>query len=127
MVGQNIRQSRFSWEFITGLNQKLNFNSVAYEAFCLKGLISSFSGVLTMRLFLTVQLRQWRLSGPRVQPVLCNRVFKNATRIRLELIGVIIANQPRPYQRHQKSTRTKQKKRKKWKPILLSCSSLTAQ
>lgn len=33
MVGQTTRQSRFFGEFITGLNQKLNFNTVPYEAF----------------------------------------------------------------------------------------------
>lgn len=53
---------------------KTEFQHSGIWSFCLKGLISSFSGVLTMRLCLTVQLRQSCLSGPQVQPVLWNSV-----------------------------------------------------
>lgn len=74
MVGQTTRQPRFFRGVYYRAESKTEFQHSGIWSLCLKGLISSFSGVLTMRLCLTVQLRQPCLSGPRVQPVLCNRV-----------------------------------------------------
>lgn len=78
MAGQTTRQSRFSQGVYYRAKSKTEFQHSGVWRFCLKGLISSFSGVLTMRLYLTVQLRQSCLSGPWVQPVLCNRVKSTA-------------------------------------------------
>lgn len=74
MVGQTTRQSTFLHRECCRSKSRTEFQHSGIWSFCLKGLISLFSGVLTMRLFLTVQLRQSCLSGPWVQPVLCNRV-----------------------------------------------------
>lgn len=67
---------------------KNEFQHSDIRSFCLKGLILSFSGVLTMRLYLTVQLRQSCLSGPWVQTVLCTR-FKSATEDQLGTHGYV--------------------------------------
>lgn len=89
---------------------KTEFQHSGIRSFRLKGLISSFSGVLTMRLYLTVQLRQSCLSGPRVQPVLCKRV-KSTTEDRFGAHGCeankILSGQS--YQAHQNTTKNKLK------------------
>lgn len=48
----------FRRSLLQGYSRRKKISTVAYEDFCLQGLISSFSGVLTMRLNSAVMLKQ---------------------------------------------------------------------
>lgn len=67
MAGQTTRQSRFLGGVYYRAESKTEFQLCSIWSFCLEGLISSFSGVSTMRQCLTIQLRQscfkWPLSS----------------------------------------------------------------